>query len=171
MNQANYCPGSSEQSIFFTKSMPIANVKPNFSPLQSYAAPTPYAPFLAHCTVHTVVPSIVAWDDKNLHTYSKPWNKHHRLEGLLRFKKLNISQKLYSFRASFCQVLWSYVSLHTFETVLLPAVKYAVTLGEKRCLYIRGKKRKKHKWTNQGIQRKWRKQNSKRSLLKAYFWT
>ena len=102
-----------------------------------------HAPFLAHCTVHTVVPSIVAWDDKNLHTYSKPSNKHQRLEGLLRFKKPNISQKLYSFRAGFYQVLWSYVSLHTFETVLLPAVKYAVTLGEKRCLYISGKKKKK----------------------------
>ena len=32
-------------------------------------------------------PSVVAWGDKSLHTYSKPWNKHHRLEGLLRFKK------------------------------------------------------------------------------------
>ena len=29
------------------------------------------------------------------HTYSKPRNKHHRLEGLLRFKKPIISRKLY----------------------------------------------------------------------------
>ena len=29
------------------------------------------------------------------HTYSKPRNKHHRLEGLFRFKKPIISRKLY----------------------------------------------------------------------------
>ena len=29
------------------------------------------------------------------HTYSKPLNKHHRSEGLLRFKKPIISRKLY----------------------------------------------------------------------------
>ena len=29
------------------------------------------------------------------HTYSKPRNKHHRLEGLLRFKKPIVSRKLY----------------------------------------------------------------------------
>ena len=33
----HYCPASSEQSIFFTKSTPIGNVKPNFLPPQSYA--------------------------------------------------------------------------------------------------------------------------------------
>ena len=53
------------------------------------------AKFFARRTVHTVGPSIVAWGDKSLHTYSKPRNKHHRLEGLLRFKKLIISCKLY----------------------------------------------------------------------------
>ena len=85
--------------------MPPGNVKSNFSPPQSYAAPTPYAPVLACCTVYTVVPSTVAWGDKNLHTYSKPRNKHHQLEGLLWFKKPNIRRKLYSFRAGFYQVL------------------------------------------------------------------
>ena len=138
---AHYCPASSEQSIFLTKSTPIGNVKPNFPPPQSYAAPTPYAPVLALCTVHTVVPSIVAWGDKNLHTYLKPRNKHHRLEGLLRFKKPNKSRKLYSFRVGFYQVLWNYANLCTFQTVLLPALKYAVMLGEKRCLYISGRKK------------------------------
>ena len=110
--------------------------KVNFLPPQSYAAPTPYAPVLARHTVHTVVPSIVTWTDKNLHTYWKPRNKHHQLKGLLRFKKPNISRKLYSFRAGFYQVLWRYASLHTFETVLSPALKYGVMLAEKRCLYI-----------------------------------
>ena len=119
---APYCPASSEQSIFLTKSTPIRNVKVNFLPPQSYAAPTRYAPVLAHHTVHTVVPSIVTWTDKNLHTYWKPWNKHHQLNGLLRFKKPTMSRKLYSFRAGFYQVLWRYASLHTFETVLLPAL-------------------------------------------------
>ena len=138
---AHYCPAPSEQSMFLTKSTPTGNVKPNFSPPQSYASPTPYAPVLAHRTVHTVVPSIVAWGNKNLHTYSKLWNKDHRFEGLLRFKKPNISWKLYSFRAGFYQVLWSYTSLCTFETVLLPALKYALMLGENRCLYISGRKK------------------------------
>ena len=91
----HYCPAPSEQSMFLTKSRPTGNVKPNFSPPQSYASPTPYAPVLAHRTVHTVVPSIVAWGNKNLHTYSKLWNKDHRFEGLLRFKKPNISWKLF----------------------------------------------------------------------------
>ena len=85
------CPAPSEQSMFLTKSTPTGNVKPNFSPPQSYASPTPHAPVLAHHTVHTVFPSIVAWGNKNLHTYSKLWNKDHRFEGLLRFKKPNIS--------------------------------------------------------------------------------
>ena len=40
-------------------------------------------------------PSVVAWGDKSLHTYSKPRSKHHRLEGLLWFKKPIISRKLY----------------------------------------------------------------------------
>ena len=31
----------------------------------------------------------------SFHTYSKPQNKHHRLEGLLPFKKPIISRKLY----------------------------------------------------------------------------
>ena len=46
-----------------------------------------------------------------------------------------------SFRAGFYQVLWSYTSLCTFETVLLPALKYALMLGENRCLYISGRKK------------------------------
>ena len=137
---AHYCPASSEQSIFLTKSTPIRNVKPNFSLPQSYAAPTPYAQVLALCTVYTVVPSIVTRGDKSLHTYWKPRNKLHQLEGLLWFKKLNISWKLYSFRVGFYQVLWSCASLHTFETVVLPALKYAVMLAKKRCLYMGGKK-------------------------------
>ena len=37
----HYCPASSEQSIFLTKSTPVGNVKPNFPPAQSYAAPMP----------------------------------------------------------------------------------------------------------------------------------
>ena len=140
MCPAHYCLAPSEQSMFLTKSTPTGNVKPNFSPQQSYVSPTPYAPVLAHRTVHPVVPRIVAWGNKNLHTYSKLWNKDHRFEGLLRFKKPNISWKLFSFRAGFYQVLWSYASLCTFETVLSPALKYSLMLGENRCLYISGRK-------------------------------
>ena len=95
MCPAHCCPASSEPSSFLTKSTRIGNVQPNFLPLQSYVTPSPYAPVLAHLTVHTVGPSIVAWGDKSLHTYSKPRNKHHQLQGLLRFKKPIINHKLY----------------------------------------------------------------------------
>ena len=98
MCPAHHCPASSEQLSFSTKFLtPIGNVQPNFLLPQSYATPTPYAPVFAHRTVHTVGPRIVAWDMtkvaipiQNLGTI-----KHHRLEGLLRFKKLIISRKLY----------------------------------------------------------------------------
>ena len=39
------------------------------------------------------------------------------------------------------------MSLRTFETVLLAALKYAVMLGEKRCLYISGRKKSTNKQT------------------------
>ena len=98
MCPAHHCPASSEQLSFSTKFLtPIGNVQPNVLLPQSYATPTPYAPVFAHRTVHTIGPRIVAWDMtkvaipiQNLGTI-----KHHRLEGLLRFKKLIISRKLY----------------------------------------------------------------------------
>ena len=83
---------------FLTKFLtPIGNVQPNFLLPQRYATPTPYAPVFACRNVHTVSLSTVAWDDKSLHTYSKPQNKHNQLEGLLEFKKPNINRtcKLY----------------------------------------------------------------------------
>ena len=95
MCPAHCCPVSSEQSLFLTKLILIGNVHPNFWLPQSYATPTPYAPVFSCSTVHTVGPSIIVWGDKSLHTYSKPGNKHHQLEGLLRFKKPIISRKLY----------------------------------------------------------------------------
>ena len=61
------------------------------------------------------------------HAYSKPRNKHHRLEGLLRFKKPIISRKLYIVFQS-----W----LRAFQTFLLPAIKYAVMLGEKKKMFV-----------------------------------
>ena len=95
MCPAHCCPVSSEQLLFLTKSILIGNVHPNFWLPQSYATPTPYAPVFSRSTVHTVGPSIIVWGDKRLHTYSKPGIKHHRLEGLLWFKKPIISRKLY----------------------------------------------------------------------------
>ena len=95
MCPAHCSPVSSEQLLFLTKSILIGNVHPNFWLPQSYATPTPYAPVFSRSTVHTVGPSIIVWGDKSLHTYSKPGNKHHRLEGLLWFKKPILSRKLY----------------------------------------------------------------------------
>ena len=89
---AHCCPASSEQSSFLTKSIPIGNVHPNVLLPQSYATLTPYAPVFPRSTVHTIGPSIVARVDKSLHTYLKPQNKYHQLEGLLRFKKPIISR-------------------------------------------------------------------------------
>ena len=63
MCPAHCSPPSSEQSSFLIKLTPIENVQPNFLPPLSYATPTPYAPVLAYCTVHTIGPSIVAWGD------------------------------------------------------------------------------------------------------------
>ena len=95
MCPAHCCPASSEQSSFLTKSIPIGNVQPNVLLPQSYATLTPYAPIFPRSTVHTIGPSIVARVDKSLHSYLKPRNKDHQLEGLLRFKKPIISRKLH----------------------------------------------------------------------------
>ena len=56
---APYCPASSEQSIFLTKSTPIRNVKVNFLPPQSYAAPTRYAPVLARILFTQLSPALL----------------------------------------------------------------------------------------------------------------
>ena len=119
MCPAHCCPASSEQLSVLTKFLTsIGNVQPNFLLPQSYATPTPYALVFARCTVHTVGPSVVACGDRSLHTYSKPRDKHHRLESLLRFKKPIISRKLYI-------VSWSRL----------------LSIQEERCLYISARKK------------------------------
>ena len=110
MCPSHYCPTSSQQSSFSAKFLtPIGNIQPNFLLPQGYATPTPYDPVFARCNVHKVSPRTVA--------YSKFRNKHNRLEGLLQFKKLIISCKLY---------IMSYSLLLSSQ--------------EERCLYISTKK-------------------------------
>ena len=69
--------------------------KPNFLLRQSYATPTPYAPVFAHHTVHTVGPRDCCMTKVSIPIQNLGTIKHHRLEGLLQFKKLIISLKLY----------------------------------------------------------------------------
>ena len=76
------------------------------------------AKFFARRTVHTVGPSLLHGATKSLHIYLKPRNKHHRLEGLLRFKKLTISRKLY-----------------------IVSKSRLISSQEERCLYVSARKK------------------------------
>ena len=120
MCPAHCYPASYEQSSFLTKSIPMGNVQQNVLLPQSYATLTPYAPVFPRSTVYTIGPSIVALVDKSPHSYLKPRNKDHQLEGLLWFKKPIISRKLHI-------VCWSRL----------------LSSQDKRCLYRSA--RRKHK--------------------------
>ena len=71
------------------------------------------------------------------HTYSKPRNKHHRLEGLLRFKKPIISRKLYivfqswllSSRSKLCEPA-------RFSNVSITCPKICCDVGRKKDVCI-----------------------------------
>ena len=71
------------------------------------------------------------------HTYSKPRNKHHRLEGLLRFKKPIISRKLYivfqswllSSRLKLCEPA-------RFSNVSITCPKICCDVGRKMKMFV-----------------------------------
>ena len=106
-----------------------------------------YAPVLAHRTVHTVVPTIVAWGDKNLDPYLFKTSEQTSPVGRsLVFQEAEYRSEVVLFQSRFrfsplklCEPLY-------FWNCSVPAIKYAVMLGEKRCLYI--SRRKKEKSTN-----------------------
>ena len=138
---APYCPASSEQSIFLTKSTPIRNVKVNFLPPQSYAAPTQYAPVLARHTVHTVVPSIICYMDRQKSPYLlKTSEQTSPVEWCLAVQKADYESKVVLFQRRFLSSPLKICKPSYFWNCSVTCPKYGVMLAEKRCLYIGGKK-------------------------------